>query len=201
MTAFSRFLAELLHEGKVVFRPGEVPRDAPTERDVPALAEAFATYALSVAGPPVAFDARTACAAAELVRQACWALVDREERPDSLRRRLRMPEAPTSPAHHLSADLLLRYLPQVLKRAQGLDPTDPLVGILIDVLRCWPLSGALSDVEEGPLTPIDFGAHPGLLLLYAERVAACDRPAWRPEAAGAAYDYYQLVTAGAKSGG
>lgn len=197
MAAFSRFLAELLREGKVVFRAGEIPRDRPTDRDVSVLAEAFATFALDVAGPPIPFDARTACEAAEVVRQACWALVDREERPEDLRRRIRMTAAPTSPAQHLSADLLLRYLPQVLKRARGLDPTDPLIENLGEILRQWPLSGALSDIEEGPLTSIEFGGHPGLLLLYAERVDERDRPGWRPTPACAAYDYYELVS-GAK---
>jgi len=139
-------------------------------------------------------DAVIAIEAAEVVRQACWALVDREERAEELRRRFRMPQSPTTPAHHLSADLLLRYLPQVLKRARGLDPTDPLVEILGEILRRWPLSGALSDVEEGPLNPVDFGGHPGLLLMYAERVAAHDRPSWRPAPPGAAYDYYELVS-------
>lgn len=194
MAAFSRFLAGLLDEGKVIFRAGEIPRDRPADRDIPVLAEAFSTFALGVGGPPIALDARCACEAAEVVRQACWALVDRGERPEDLGRRLRMTTGPSAPAQHLSADLLLRYLPQILKRARGLDPTDPLVGILGEILRRWPLSGALSDIEEGPLTPIDFGGHPGLLLLYAERVAAHDRPAWRPEPSGAPYDYYELVS-------
>jgi MoxR-vWA-beta-propeller ternary system domain bpX4 len=193
MTVFSKFLTELLREGKVVFRSAEAPRDRPTEGDVAILAEAFATYALSVAGPPIAFDPRTAREAAELVRQASWALVDREERPRDLRRRLRMTNTATTPAQHLSADLLLRYLPHVLKRARGLDPTDPLGEILGDVLRRWPLSGALSDIEEGPIVSPEFDGHPGLLLLYAERIATHDRPAWRPEPSTPAYDYYQLV--------
>ena len=95
-----------------------------------------------------------------------------------------MPIEPPTPAHHLSADLTLRYLPQVLNRARGLDPTDPLIGLLEDVLRRWPLSGVLSDVAEAPLGSLEFGGHPGLLLLYAERLAANDRPAWRPAQAG-----------------
>jgi hypothetical protein len=193
MAAFSEFLAQLFNDGKVVFRSKKAPQDRPTERDVTTLADAFGTLALSVAGPPIAFDARTACEAAELIRQASWALVNREERAEDLKRRLRMSTAPTTPAYHLSADLLLRYLPQLLKRARGLDATDPLIQIFGDLLRRWPLSGALSDVEEGPLTTTDFGKHPGLLLLYAERLVAHDRPAWRPEPSSPAHDYYQLV--------
>jgi hypothetical protein len=194
MAAFSEFLAELFGEGKVVFRSGEKPRDRPTDGDVAILREAFATFALSVAGPPIAFDVRTATEAADLVRQASWALVDREERPADLKRRLRMTAVPTTPAQHLSADLLLRYLPQLVKRASGLDPTDPLAEFLADVLRRWPLTGALSDIEDAPLAPAEFGGHPGLLLLYAERLTAHDRPTWRPGPTSPAYDYYQLVS-------
>ena len=95
----------------------------------------------------------------------------RDEVIEPLKRRLVMPGSPTTPAQHFSADLLLRYLPQVLKRARGLDASDPLVGLLAEVLRRWPLSGILSDVEEGPTVPLDFAGHRGLQLLYAERVA------------------------------
>lgn len=193
MAAFSEFLTQLLDDGKIVFRAARPPQDRPTERDRATLADAFATVAVSIAGPPIAFDGRTACEAAELVRQASWALVSREERLDELKRRLRMSVAPTAPAQHLSADVMLRYLPQVQRRARGLDAADPLIEILAEVLRRWPLSGALSDVEEGPLGPTDFSGHSGLLLLYTERLAAGDRPAWRPDASSPAYDYYQLV--------
>jgi hypothetical protein len=193
MAAFSEFLAQLLFGGKVVFRSPSAPQDRPTGRDLVTLADAFAAFARSVAGPPIVFDGDVAVQAAELVRQASWALVSREERPDDLKRRLRMSSAPKTPAQHLSADLFLRYLPQILRRAAGLDPADPLIVILGDLLRHWPLSGALADIEEVPLIPLDFGGHSGLLLLFAERLADHDRPPWRPESGSPAYDYFQLV--------
>jgi hypothetical protein len=193
MAPFEQFLSQLLDDGKVVFRSTGPPEGRPTGRDLARLAEAFATHALDVAGPPIAFDPQTACEAAELVRQSSWALVSRAESIPDLRRRLSLSGTPTSPAQHLSADLLLRYLPQIIKRARGLDPTDPLIEILGEILRRWPLSGVLSDIEDGPLVPPEFAAHPGLLLLYAERLAANDRPAWRPESSSPAYDYYELI--------
>jgi hypothetical protein len=98
-----------------------------------------------------------------------------------------------TPAHHLSADLMLHYLPQVLKRARGLDPSDPLIALLEDMLRRWPLSGVLSDVADAPIGSLDFAGHPGLLLLYAERLSANDRPAWRPVQSGPGWQYYELV--------
>jgi hypothetical protein len=193
MSAFPEFLTQLLDQGRIVFRSAKAPRDQPTERDVAMLAEAFATHALSVAGPPIAFDPATACEAAELVRQSSWALVNREERLGDLKRRIRMSKTPRTPSQHLSADLLLRYVPQILNRARALDPVDPLGELLIEVLRSWPLSGVLSDLEEAPRTALEFGAHPGLLLLYAERLAAHDRPAWRPDPSSPAREYYELI--------
>ncbi len=193
MPAFQEFLTQLLDQGKIVFRSAMVPRDRPTEREVAILAEAFEAHALSVAGPRIAFDPAIACEAAELVRQSSWALVNRDERLGDLKRRIRMAGPPRTPSHHLSADLMLRYVPQIVKRAHGLDPADPLSGLLGDVLRHWPLSGVLADADEGPLVPLEFGEHPGLLLLYAERLAAHDRPAWRPEPSSPAWAYYELI--------
>ncbi len=193
MAAFQEFLTQLLDHGQIVFRSAKAPQDGPTERDLAVLAEAFDTFALSVAGARIAFDARTACEAAELVRQSSWALVQREDRLADLKRRLKMTGPPRTASQHLSADLMLRFVPQIVKRARGLDPSDPLSGLLGDLLRRWPLSGVLSDVEEAPLLALDFGGHPGLLLLYAERLAQNDRPSWRPEPSSPAWEYYEWV--------
>jgi hypothetical protein len=193
MTAFQEFLTQLLEQGKIVFRSARAPHDRPSAPAVAILAGAFQTHGLSVAGPRIAFDPRCASAAAELVRQASWALVNHDERVADLEKRLKMPCSPETPSHHLSADLTLRYLPQIVRRARGLDPSDPLVGILARVLRGWPLSGVLSDMDEGPLVPLDFGGHPGLLLLYAERLFGNDRPSWRPAPPGPAWEHDELV--------
>jgi hypothetical protein len=193
MPTISDFLADLLDHGRIVFRAMKAPRDQPGERDVALLAEAFASIALSVASTPIKFDAETALEAAELVRQSSWALVNRDERVGDLKRRIRLSRTPRTPSQHLSADLLLRYLPQVLNRTRALDPADPLAAMLVEVLRSWPLSGVLADVEDPPRTALDFGEHPGLLLLYAERLATHDRPAWRPEPSSPAWEYCDLI--------
>src|SRR5205823_131332 len=77
-------------------------------------------------------------------------------------------------------DLMLRFLPQVYRRARGIAVDDVLAATLAQTLRRWPLSGVLSDVAEAPLTPLDLNGHPGLLLLYAERLAGNVKPAWLP---------------------
>jgi hypothetical protein len=192
-TAFHEFLTQLLDQGKIVFRSATAPRDRPSPPAVAFLAAAFETYSLAVAGPRIALDPEIACAAAEFLRQSSWALVNHDERMSDLEKRLKMPGSPVTASQHLSADLTLRHLPQVLRRARGLDPADPLVELVANVLRRWPLSGVLSDLEEGPLVPLEFGGHPGLLLLYAERLIGNDRPSWRPMRRGPAWEYYELV--------
>jgi hypothetical protein len=145
-----------------------------------------------VAGPPIPFDAETALTASEVVRQACWFLVHHGEPEAELDGSLRMHGTPTMAAQHLSADLLLRYVPQIYQRARAHAPTDRLTILLERALRQWPLSGVLADVEEAPTTPLDFGGHPGLMLLYAERLARHKKPAWVP--AGRPFEYVEWVS-------
>ncbi len=196
MDSLDHFLRLLLREGRVVFRhPPAPPGEPADEAAIRELGRAFAIRRLEVAGPLVAFDPAVALAAGELVRRACWALVNRGERPEDLARALRMPLDPITPGHHLSADVVFRFLPQVHRRARGIDPSDSLAVGLAELLRRWPLSGVLADLDDGPKSPPDLGGHPGLMLLYAERLSRHDRPAWHP--AGAAQAYVELVGRGA----
>ncbi len=195
MSGFHQFLTDLLRDGRVVFRSAKAPHDRPQPEDIALLEKSFHAFRLSVAGPDIPFDAAVGYSAAELVRQASWAVMNHDDRVSHLKKCLSMPIKPVTPAHHLSADLMLRYVPQVLKRARGLDPTDPLNSLLEGVLRQWPLSGVLADLAEGPTGSLELGGHSGLLLLYAERLAANDRPAWRPVQPGPGWEYYELVNA------
>jgi hypothetical protein len=187
MSPLAELFHALLREGRVLLRQLPPPDAAAKTEVVEVLRQTYTDHRLEVAGPTIAFDAEIATAAANLVHQACWALVSHALPPEELEKSLVMPGAPQSAAQHLSADLVLRFLPQVLRRARALDPADPLVMILEKVLRQWPLSGVLADIEEGPATPPEFDAHPGLLLLYAERLARHERPAWFPSGPGREY--------------
>ena len=157
MSPLEEFLSRLLHQGRVVFRERPSPEAFAPGRVGELLAEAFASYRLEVAGPLIDFDARVAFEALRLVREACWALVSHEERVEGLGRRLAMSHPPTRASQHLSADLVFRYLPQVHRRARAFDPADPLVALSADVLRQWPLSGVLADLEDGPPLPLGPG--------------------------------------------
>ena len=146
-----------------------------------------------MAGPRIAFDPEIACAAAEFLRQASWALVNHDDRVTDLVKRLKMPGSPLTPSHHLSADLTLRYLPQVLRRARGLDPSDPLVAQLANVLRTGRSRESSPTSSEAPLVPLRFRRASRAHALVCR---ASDRQRSTVLAAdtnGPSWDYYELV--------
>ncbi len=128
----------------------------------------------------VDFDFDSAFCAAEFVRLTCWFLVHRDAAADEISTRLILPKQPLSASQHLAADLVLRYLPHLHRRAKLLSPGDVLTTRAAEALRICPLSGVLSDLDEPPLTSLDFDGHEGLQMLYAERFVQNPRDGWRP---------------------
>jgi hypothetical protein len=189
--SLAEFLGGLLSEGRVVLRGPPQTDDQRRPEVLTVLEEAYADYVIGVPGPPLALVPETAAAAAKAVEYACWFLVSREAPEAELQTTLVMPAPPTSPAEHLSADLTFRFLPQLHRRARAHDPADRLTELLAVLLRQWPLTGVMSGVEEPPSTSLNFGGHPGLLLLYAERWAEAQKPAWLPRGRG--FEHVELV--------
>lgn len=176
-----------------VLTAGESVQDGPPDprRERPAvfsrLRVAFDRHALDVAGPRLPFEPVTAFAAAELLAVACW----RQASGDDA---IPLPSLePAGPATHLSADLTLRLLPGVYRRAVASD--GPVAVELETVLRRWPLTGVLADLDGGPTSPPEFGGHRGLQLLYAERLLLAPRAGWVPPA-GPAREVAERVFAG-----
>jgi hypothetical protein len=178
--SLAEFLQRLLEHGEARFSQRPTIARADRTQAGPLLQRAFERYRLDVGGPLIAFDGDIALAAAEAVCMACWYLVNREEREEALKQAVQLAESPRSAAAHLSADLTLRYLTYVHRRARALDSADVLTKHTADILRRWPLSGVQSDVEEPPLTPLDFDGHDGLMLLYAERHVRRPKLGWQP---------------------
>jgi hypothetical protein len=193
MSGFAEFAQRLLTEGSVVLR--QRPEATPADRAEAAglLEKFYRDYCLDVAGPPPDFAAPAALAAAEFVWRACWFLLVRDEEAEVVEQALQLLPAPAGAGQQLSADLLLRFLPQVQRRARALAADDVLTQSLERVLRRWPLSGVLSDVAEGP-EALDLAGHEGLMLLYAERLAGNVKPAWVP-VGGPARDWVERVFA------
>jgi hypothetical protein len=178
MASLAEFLDRLLTDGSAILRARPVLHKNDQRDAVARLEAAHADARLDLAGPPLPFDAPAALAAAAFVWRACWFVLQRSEPDEEVERTLQLPAPPRLAAEHLAADLTLRFLPQVHRRARGTDAADLLTARLTQALRQAPLSGVLADIEEGPLASVELGGHPGLLLLYAERLADNPRPAW-----------------------
>lgn len=184
--SLTEFVERLLRHGRILLSdPVEVNPDD-ERRAATFLQRAFDNERLNLAGPPLAFDRGAALAAARFTAWSAWHLLSRRETDAALKQRLRL-SAPASPDQHFSADLLLRYLPPIQRRAHAFDPADILTQRLIEVLLAWPLSGVLADLPDAPQGSLDFGGHAGLLLLYAERLAEHFKPAWIPRGPGFAH--------------
>jgi hypothetical protein len=173
---FRVWLVRLLHDGEAVLpaRPVFAPREPEAAAE---LHSAFNRRALDIAGPEIGFDPDVAFKAARTVAAACWRAASGETEPA-----LEPIGEPRTPAAHLSADLTLRFLPPVFRRAKAQDAEGTLAQELERFLRTWPLSGVLADLDGEPIAPADGAAHMGLQVLYAERFAATRHPGWLPPA-------------------
>jgi len=187
MSTSSKFWRRLFTEGGIIF--DGPPRGNPfADPDtVPLFTRFYNDHALAVAGPALSFVEAVSAQSARVVELSAWYLVSHAGTPEELELDLAMPGEPREPADHLSADLALQYLDSIYQRARVLYPADRMTTLLADILRHWPLSGVLADLPDGPAGDLDFGGHPGLLLLYAERLAANFKPAWIPRGLGAPY--------------
>ncbi len=199
MSGLTVFLEALFSDGRVRFHGP--PESSPSARASAStlLKNAFDEDAMDLAGPTLKFDVDTAIRAAEWSRYACWYLVSRTEAGEVVERTLAPLAEPRRAEQHLSADLTFRYLPLVHRRARAIAPDDLLTTRLADLFRRWPLSGVLSDVHDGPTSPLDFGGHPGLLMLYAERLLQNEKLAWIPETGSIALDHFERVGGYARS--
>ena len=186
------FLQPLFARGDVLFRKPPLAPPAVDADALRVLQSEFSRYLLELPGTPVPFAPEVAQRAATVTRDACWLLLSRQEDDDEVTRRVTMPGRAMSASEQLSADLTLRFLPRVHRRAKALYPADVLVRSLEDTLRRWPLSGVLCEIDDAPWPP-EFHGHEGSMLLYAQRLSRNWRESWLPE--GKAREYYQLVQA------
>jgi hypothetical protein len=91
---------------------------------------------------------------------------------------------PLSAGAMFSADVALRWLPDMHRMALALAPGDPLLALLQNIAAAHPLSCAALPPPEGKArTPESAawqcpGAHPGLWRLFIDRVIAANARWW-----------------------
>lgn len=166
------FLTALLADGAVSVGPyGPLPEQDAAAGDL-VLAEMERTARLEMPGNPPPFDPLAGRWAGVQFYRACQFTIYRNLDAETLAAELgRGAPQPITPATHYSVDLVMRYLPQLLKFARSAAETDPLVTQLMQWAVDWPLSSV--GVAELPQIEIaGFADNPSLLQLYADRLLA-----------------------------
>lgn len=174
-----QFLNSLLYEGRVRVDPildrnGRIITTGVEElHDAAVLVEAFELeYRSDLAHQPPPLSRDAMLWAASFVQRACGVLTYRDIDADGVRRALSDP-CPESPSCSVvySVDLILRFLPDVIRLARAASPDDPLVHHLTEIARQWPLSsvgiGSI-DITE----PLDWLDDPCLQQIYVDRILA-----------------------------
>ncbi|MBS0261027.1 MAG: hypothetical protein JSS02_03650 [Planctomycetes bacterium] len=170
MMGLPEFLVRFFEDGNVLV-PTHAPL-TPAERAATQdlLTEWEGYYRQTLPENPPAFDLQVACSAAELLLRVCQCLVDRdlEIEPTLPDLTLGCP-APRTASQHYSADLVLRFLPDVWQQAQRVSAGDPLLAALSACGALWPLSSVgIPDLVIQDLDPVL--ADPCLRIVYTDRL-------------------------------
>ena len=131
------------------------------------LLRAFETqYRLSLAATPPPLSLPAALWASTIVYRACQLLIFPVHRPEQIERLFShaCPDGPESSVAY-SADLTMRFLPDLLGRARSIT----LIEQLQRLARQWPLS-SVGISEVGPIKVGPIVEHPSLLCLYVDRI-------------------------------
>ncbi len=134
MSRLREWLTRVLAHGESVQAVPPTPGRTDRAACRPELRAAFDRHALRVAGPPLPFAEDTAWQAAVFLAAACWRLVGDDDPPPPLPP---FPREPATAADHLSADVTLRLLPAVRRRARAKGDGE-LGDEVAAALRRWP---------------------------------------------------------------
>lgn len=183
------FLQALFEHGRVVVGTGE-----PSAEDLQAgdrvLAEMEARNRLDGPADLPKYERPTARWAAMTVYQSCRLIAIRAISAEEARDLLPPPpvNADTA-ADHYSADLTLRFLPDVLRLAEEQSQADPVCKMLRALAHQWPLSSVgIRDLEVNRLRLEPVRNCPSLLSIYLDRIVrARDASRLKSEPIRAAY--------------
>jgi hypothetical protein len=170
------FLQDLLTTGSITLASQPAPFEAADLAAASTLLQDYhAEDCLDLPHTAPAFEAAAALWAAQYLYHAAVLAVVRELDEQAIATYLPAYKGEATPAAHYSADLSLRYLPDLLQLARGLAPADALVARLRRTAGQWPLSFVGHEPADADAEAILL-AHPALRGAYLDRIiAAHDR--------------------------
>jgi hypothetical protein len=167
------FIHDLLKSGQVtVARQLKPFTDEDIQQTEKLLKQHYAGDKLELPLEAPEFSPEAALWAAKYLYHAIQFVMIRDLGEEEVKKHLTSFEGQITPNAVYAADLLLRYLPDLLSLAKGLAPDDILVTCLKQTLAKWPFSstglpGIEADNEEVIL------AHPSLKYAYIDRIIIC----------------------------
>jgi hypothetical protein len=177
--AISRFLNSLLSDGRVqvasaVNQAGELyePDAEILDQARRELIDFEKQYRVERPGVPPALSESAMLWSALTVFRACSFLAHRDLNAESLEHAFKPPcPLPPSPSVCYSVDLTMRFLPDLVRLARAASENDPLVCILMELARQWPLS-SVGIAKVGPVDVIAFIEDESLRITYVDRIVA-----------------------------
>lgn len=166
------FLQSLYAEGKVM-ATGELAAFNPGDRKAAeqVLQEFYRADALEMPGRAPDFHAEAALQAATYLYNAVQLIIHRDLDDAAVEKHLTGLPTPKTPEVIYSADLTLRYLPELFFLAKGLSPQDVVVAKLLQTAAQWPFS-SVGIFPEGDYDLKNILAHQSLKYAYADRILA-----------------------------
>ena len=166
----AQFLSDLFETGRVsvfIDLPDELQEDVDE-----VLVSAEKVAAGNLAGTSPSFELACARWAAKIFYGACHFLVCRDVNPETVEAFFKQPcPGAHSPQTDYSADLIFRYLPDLVGMTRAVASGDPLLQQLLTLGKEWPLSSlGISGIEAVEVTA--FIEHPSLRQLYVDRIIA-----------------------------
>lgn len=124
------------------------------------------------------FNEEAAIWAAEVVYLSAQLILYRKDKPIDLQKLIPAETLACNSSTILSADLCLRFLPDMITELKIIDPEDKLIEILEGILKKWHYSGVNfeQDLTELDLEPVL--ANQCLKQLYADRIVLYKQKKW-----------------------
>jgi len=166
----SNFISSLLADGKVSVKGHLISfNDHDLAASKKILYEYFKEDILEMPHPAPEFSENAAIWAAEYLYKTTQITVLRDVGEDVINEHLKPFDGEQNASVIYSADLMLRYLPQLFELAKGLAPADILVQVLKKTASQWPYSSVGIELNETTDDNLIF-EHPSLKYTYIDRI-------------------------------
>jgi hypothetical protein len=170
---FSQMIKKLRkHEVVLLYANNLVIAENDAQACLNFLQKEFERESLNFPHQPPAFDSKAALLGARVIYLASQFLLYRENKPKDLPGMFPEFDGKKNPAAMLSADLCLRFLPDLIEELELIDITDELIGLLKNLLVQWPYSALLLKSDSNKIAFSLLTTDPCLHQLSADRITA-----------------------------